>query len=69
MEAVAALANAVVVKKADVTLKYKGKDYDAKSIMMLFSACIMSGSEVEVICDGPDEEEAMREVENVFENL
>jgi Phosphotransferase System HPr (HPr) Family len=45
--------------KAAVTLKYNGKEYNAKSILALMSAAIKNGSTIEVVCDGEDEQAAM----------
>jgi phosphocarrier protein len=45
-----------------VNIVYNGKSFNAKSVMMLMSACMKYGSEVEVKADGPDENEALKEV-------
>ena len=46
----------------DVTINVNGKDINAKSIMNLMAACIKQGAEVEVRCDGPDEEKALKAI-------
>ena len=35
------------------------KEINAKSIMSIMTACIKQGSEIEIRCDGEDEEEAL----------
>ena len=46
----------------DVKINYNDKEYDAKSVMMLMSACLKKGYEVEVKADGPDEEKAVSQI-------
>lgn len=52
--------------KSTVKLSYNGKEYDCKSIMMLMTAGIKCGSEVEIIADGEDEQEALKKVVDLF---
>ncbi|MBE5905595.1 MAG: HPr family phosphocarrier protein [Lachnospiraceae bacterium] len=44
-----------------VKIDFNGTVYDAKSVMMLMSACIKCGAEIEIQCDGADEAEALKE--------
>ena len=44
---------------SDVFLVFNGNRYDAKSVMMLMSACIKFGAELEVECSGSDEQAAL----------
>ena len=46
----------------DVSINFNGKDINGKSIMNLMAACIKQGAEVEVRCDGPDEEKALKAI-------
>ena len=46
----------------DVTVVANGKEINGKSIMNLMAACIKQGAEVEVRCDGPDEEKALKAI-------
>ncbi|MDO5139765.1 MAG: HPr family phosphocarrier protein [Oscillospiraceae bacterium] len=48
--------------QSNVTIKYNGKDFNAKSVMLLMTALIKCGSEIELVCDGPDEEAALAEL-------
>ena len=45
--------------KSDVKMKTKEKIVNVKSIMGVLSAGVSCGTEVEFICSGPDEEEAL----------
>lgn len=45
---------------SSVRISYNGNEFDAKSVMMLMSACIKCGAEIEIKCDGPDENEALK---------
>ena len=44
---------------SNVKIVFNGNEYDAKSVMMLMTACMKCGSEIEIKCDGPDEKEAL----------
>lgn len=44
-----------------VTLKANGNDTDGKSLMNIIAACIKCGSEIEIVCDGERENEALEE--------
>ena len=48
--------------QSNITVKFNGKDFNAKSVMLLMTALIKCGSEIEVVCDGPDEEAALAEI-------
>ena len=43
---------------SDVTINFNGKATNGKSLLNIIGACIKCGSEVEIQCDGADEEEA-----------
>ena len=45
--------------QSNITVKYNGKDFNCKSVMLLMTALIKKGSEIELVCDGPDEAEAL----------
>ena len=48
--------------QSNITVKHNGKDFNAKSVMLLMTALIKCGSVIEVVCDGPDEESALAEI-------
>lgn len=51
----------------DVTLSVGEKNINAKSVVGLVAACIKCGTEIQIICDGEDEKEAMAEIKESIE--
>ncbi len=45
--------------ESDVTLRFDGREINAKSVINLIAAGIKCGSEVEIICNGADETAAL----------
>lgn len=45
--------------KALITFQYRGNTANAKSVLSVLGACIKSGDEIEFVCEGEDEEEAL----------
>ena len=41
---------------------------NAKSVLSVLGACVKSGDEIELICDGEDEEEAMKALVDAVES-
>ena len=52
----------------NVVIKFNGKDVNGKSLLNIIPACIKCGSNIEVVCDGPDEEAALAEAVAMIEN-
>lgn len=52
----------------DVTIKFNGSDYNAKSTLNLIAACMKCGSEIELVCDGDKENEALAEGVQLIES-
>lgn len=48
--------------KSDITLEYKGKSVNLKSIMGVMSLGVGQGADVEITIDGEDEEEAIKAI-------
>ena len=44
--------------KSKISFQYKDTTANAKSVLSVLGACIKRGDEIELICDGEDEEEA-----------
>ena len=51
-----------------VTFEYNGNNANAKSVLSVLGACIKKGDEIALICDGKDEEEAMRAMVEAVES-
>ena len=61
-------ANSIGKYESDITIKYKEQVINAKSLMNILTACMKCGSEIEIICDGPDENEALKEAVSLVES-
>ena len=54
--------------KCQITFRHKDTTANAKSILSVLGACIKQGDEIEVTCDGVDEEEALKAMLQVIED-
>jgi phosphocarrier protein len=54
------LCNEAMKYKCKVTFDYWGNTANAKSVLSVLGACIKSGNEITLICDGEDEQEALK---------
>ncbi len=61
-------ANAMMKYPCDVMIKVNGNEADGKSIMNIIAACIKCGTEVEILCSGEREQEALDEAVTMIEN-
>ncbi len=52
----------------NVTISFNGNNYNAKSTLNLMAACMKCGSEIELICDGEGENEALAEAGKLIES-
>ena len=48
--------------------KHEDVTANAKSVLSVLGACIKSGDEIEIVCDGTDEEEALRTMVRLVED-
>lgn len=57
--------------KYTCTVKFdvKGTEYNAKSVLNIMSAGIKNNTQIKIICDGVDEDQALKEMIEIFENL
>jgi phosphocarrier protein len=53
--------------KSHITFGYGENTANAKSVLSVLGACIKCGDELELRCDGPDEEEAMQALVDAIE--
>ena len=54
--------------RCDVNLTANGKSVNAKSILAIMSLGIKARTEIEIECNGEDEEEAMKKIVEAFNN-
>ena len=62
------LAQLAAKYQSNITVKYNGKDFNCKSVMLLMTALIKYDSVIEVVCDGPDEEEALAAISEFIDS-
>ena len=60
-----------IANKYSCSVKFdvQGKEYNAKSVLNIMSAGIKNNSQIKIICDGVNEENALMEIVELFENL
>ena len=54
--------------KSLITFKYGGNTANAKSVLSVLGACIKCGDEIELICEGEDEAQALEALVKAVEN-
>lgn len=54
--------------ECEVTLNANGKTVKAKAPMQIMSACMKKGCEVEIVCNGVDEQAVLNEIAEMFAN-
>ncbi len=47
--------------------KHEDVTANAKSVLSVLGACIKSGDEIEIVCEGTDEEQALKEMVQLVE--
>lgn len=52
--------------KSQISFKVKDNTANAKSVLSVLGACVKSGDEIELICEGDDEEEALKTLVQVI---
>lgn len=67
MRPASALAAAMGKYGCNVFIEHNQTSVNAKSVMNLIAACVKCGAEIRIVCDGPDEEEALKEAVSMFE--
>jgi phosphocarrier protein HPr len=54
--------------QSSVTIKFNGLNVNGKSLMNLIAACIKFGSEIEIVCEGDDEQAALEKAVQLIES-
>lgn len=63
-----ALVGSLSKFKSDITMEFKGKKVNLKSILGVMSLGVSSGSTVTIAADGEDEEQAIAQITEVMKN-
>ena len=62
------LRPAGVLSQTNITIECGEKEIKAKSVLNVMAAGIKCGTEIELICDGPDEAEALKTISEAIES-
>lgn len=54
--------------KSMITFAYRDNVANAKSVLSVLGACIKCGDEIELMCEGEDESQALEALVSVIEN-
>ena len=54
--------------KSKISFTYRGNTANAKSVLSVLGACIKCGDEIEFICEGVDEDLALKALVNAVES-
>lgn len=54
--------------KSLVTFTFDGGTANAKSVLSVLGACVKCGDEIELVCEGEDEQEAMETLVHAIES-
>ena len=53
--------------KCHITFKAKNCEANAKSVLSILGACVKKNDEIELICEGEDEKEALENISSALE--
>lgn len=56
---ISVLCNRAIDFSSKITIRIGSKAVNAKSVLGVLSACVRFGDELELVCEGPDEREAL----------
>ena len=56
------LCKEAIKYKSKIVFLFHNSEVNAKSVLSVLGACVKSGDEVEFVCDGEDEEEALSSI-------
>jgi phosphocarrier protein len=54
--------------KSLITFTFKGNVANAKSVLSVLGACVKCGDEIEIVCEGVDEDEALQRLVKAVES-
>ncbi|MCD7820466.1 MAG: HPr family phosphocarrier protein [Lachnospiraceae bacterium] len=55
--------------ESKITLHFRDREYNAKSLLSVLSACVQSGDEIVMEFEGPDAEEAEKQISAFINGL
>ena len=63
---ISVLCNRAIDFSSKITIKKGDKSVNAKSVLGVLSACVRFGDEIELVCEGPDEEVALETISQMI---
>lgn len=54
--------------ESKIDIKFNETTANAKSVLSVLGACVKTGDEIEILCEGEDEEEALRTIVKAIED-
>ena len=54
--------------KSLITFQFRESTANAKSVLSVLGACVKSGDEIEIFCEGEDEQKALESLVRAIEN-
>lgn len=54
--------------ESKIRIQFREKEFDAKSLLSVLSACVQYQDEITLVCSGPDEDRALEELAEFIEN-
>ena len=68
LKAAGVLCKKAMQYKSLITFSHKNTTSNAKSVLSVLGACIRSGDEIVLCCEGEDEEDALRDLVAIVES-
>jgi len=62
------LCGEAIKYSCEISFQFGNFTANAKSVLSVLGACVKCGDEIELICEGEDEEEALRHVVGIIES-
>ena len=62
------LCKEAVKYKSRITFNYRNNTTNAKSVLSVLGACVKCGDEIEIVCDGEDESDALKALVTAIDN-
>lgn len=61
------LCKEAVKYQSRITFNYRNSTTNAKSVLSVLAACVKQGEEIELVCEGEDEKEALENIVKIIE--
>lgn len=62
------LCNEAIKYQSSIKFRFQNSTTNAKSVLSVLGACIKCGDEIELFCEGPDEQQALDAMVSLIES-